>query len=179
MNESKISVRYAKALLSLGKEQNILPRIREDILVLNESILTIPEFKDFLVNPVTRTSQKLKVINNTFKNDFHPVVNSFLALIIKNRREAYLASISRVFLDLFKKDMGIKSAVLITSKTIDNKLRDTVISYITKKLDINIELSEKVNEKLIGGFILRIEDQQIDASVLNNLSKIRKELLTT
>ncbi len=179
MNESKISVRYAKALLSLGKEDNILPRLRKDIELLSNSITSIPELNNFLMNPVIKISEKLKLITNTFKNSFHPVMISFLTLIIKNRREANLLSISRVFLDLFRKDRNIKSTTLITSKTIDEKLRNTVVTYITKKLDINIELNERVNEKLIGGFILRIEDQQIDASVLNHLNKIRRELLAT
>ena len=123
-------------------------------------------------------TQKLEIINNTFKNKFHPVMYSFLALVIKNRREAYLPSMGRVFIDLFKRDSDIMSAILTTSKAIDVKLRNTVKTYITKKLDINIELGEKVNEKLIGGFILRIEDHQIDASVLGHLNKIRKRLLT-
>lgn len=177
MNENKISVRYAKALLSLGKEENILPNLREDIELLNEYILTIPELKDFLINPVNKVSQKLEFINNTFKNKLHPVMYSFLTLVIKKRREAYLSSMARVFIDLFKKDNDIMSATLTTSKAIDVKLRNTVKSYITKKMDINIEMGEKVNEKLIGGFILRIEDHQIDASVLGHLNKIRKGLL--
>lgn len=179
MNESKISVRYAKALFLLGKEQNILPRLREDIEFLNESVSSITELNDFLMNPVNKSSRKLEVLNNVFKDRFHPVVNSFIALVIKNKREAFLSSISRVFVDLFKKDTGIKSTTLTTSKTINEELRNKITRYITKKLDIKIELCEKVNERIIGGFILRIEDQQIDASVLNQLNQIRKELLTT
>ena len=178
MNESKISVRYAKALLSFGKEENILPRLREDIELLNKSITSITEFKEFLMNPVIKTSGKLKFIASNFKNNIHPATHSFLTLIIKNRREAFILSISRVFLDLFRKNSGIKSATLTTSRTIDDKLRNSIIKYITKKLDINIELDERINERLIGGFILRIEDQQIDASVLNRLNNIKKELLT-
>ena len=178
MNESKISVRYAKALLSLGKEENILPILRENIEKLNNSIISIPELQHLLENPIIKSSQKLSVLNNTFKDIFHPVMSSFLSLIIKNRREAYLSSMARVFIDLYKKDSNIKSATLTTSKAINVNLRNTVKTYIAKKLDINIELDEKVNEKLIGGFILRIEDQQIDASVLGHLNKIRQSLLT-
>ena len=130
MNESKISVRYAKALFLLGKEQNILPRLREDIELLNDSISSITELKDFLINPVNKSLRKLKVLNNAFKDRFHPVTNSFIALVIKNKREAFLLSISRVFIDLFKKDTGIKSATLTTSRAIDKELRNKIMKYI-------------------------------------------------
>jgi F-type H+-transporting ATPase subunit delta len=132
-----------------------------------------------MMNPVNKPSQKLKILNSAFKDRFHPVVNSFIALVIKNKREVFLSSISRVFVDIFKKDTGIKSATLTTSKAIDEELRNKITKYITKKLDIKVELSEKLNDKIIGGFILRIEDHQIDASVLTQLNQIRKELLTT
>ena len=177
MNESKISVRYAKALLLLANEQNISKEIRENVETLNEFIYTIPELKDLLEIPIIKPSHKLKIINNSFKDTFNPLMLSFLALIIKNRRELYLSWILLVFIDLFKKDNRIRSAVLTTARPVSKKIRKTIKYYISKEFDHNIELSEKVNDKLIGGFILRIEDQQINASVSNHLNRIQKELL--
>jgi F-type H+-transporting ATPase subunit delta len=178
MNESKISVRYAKALLLLANEQNISKEIRDNAETLYDLIITTPELKDLLEIPIIKPSHKLKIINNSFKDAFNPLMLSFLALIIKNRRELYLSWILLVFIDLFKKDNRIRSAVLTTARPVSKKIRKTIKDYISKEFDHNIEFSEKVNDKLIGGFILRIEDQQINASVSNHLNKIKKELLS-
>ena len=145
---------------------------------LYELINTTPEFKDLLEIPILKPSLKLELINKSFKDTFNPIMLSFLALIIKNNRELYLQSILRNFVDLFKKDNRIKSVVLTTAKPASKKTIKTIKDYITREFDFNIELSEKVNDKLIGGFILRMEDHQINASVANHLNNIKKELLS-
>lgn len=178
MNESKISVRYAKALLLLANEQNISAEIRRNVETLDELLYTTPELKDLLEIPIIKPSHKLEIINKSFKGSFNPLMLSFLKLVIKNKRELYLSSILRVFIDLFKKHNRIKSVVLTTAKSPSKIIRKIIKDYISKEFDFKIELSEKVNDKLIGGFILRIEDQQINASVANHLNKIRKELLS-
>ena len=178
MNESKISVRYAKALLLLAKEQNILDEIRGNAESLNELINTAPELKNLLEIPIIKPSLKLKLINKLFKDAFNPVMLSFLALIIKNNRELFLPSILRNFIDLFKKDRKIKSVVLTTARPVSSKIRNIIKDYISREFDFNMELSEKVDDRLIGGFILRIEDHQINASVSNHLKLIQKELLS-
>jgi F-type H+-transporting ATPase subunit delta len=178
MNESKISVRYAKALLLAAKEQNIENEIRENVESLNELINTTPELEHLLEIPILKPSQKLKILTNSFKDTFNPLMLSFLALVVKNKREQYLTWILHIFMDLFKEDKRIKTVVLTTAKPANKKIRRIIKDYIAKEFDYNIELSEKVDDKLIGGFILRIEDQQINASVVHHLNNIQKELLS-
>jgi len=178
MNEGKISVRYAKALLLLAKEQNISSEIRENVTALAGLINTMPELKDMFDIPIIKPSLKLQIINKSFKDAFHPVMLSFLELIIKNNRELYLSSILLAYTDLFKKDNMIKSVVLTTPAPVSNKIKNIIKNFISKEFNFKIELTERINDKLIGGFILRIEDQQINASVSNNLSRIKKELLS-
>ncbi len=178
MNESKISVRYAKALLSLAKEQKILTEIRENVTALINFIDTTPGLKYLFEIPIIKSSQKHEIINKSFKDAFHPVMLAFLDLIIKNKREPYLSLILLAFTDLFKKDNMIKSVVLTTPKPASSRIKKIIKNYISKEFDFKIELTEKVNDKLIGGFILRIEDQQINASVSNRLNRIKNELLS-
>jgi F-type H+-transporting ATPase subunit delta len=177
MSQSQITVRYAKALLATAKEQKILSEIRENAASLRNLINTTPELKDFFEIPIIKPSLKLEIINKSFKDRFHPVMLSFLRLIVKNNREHFLPLILLAFEDLFKKDNKIKSVLLTTPKPVNDKTRTLIKDYISKEFNIKIELTEKVNDKLIGGFILRIEDQQINASVSNHLNKIRSELL--
>ena len=82
MSQSQITVRYAKALLALAKEQNILSEIRENAATLHNLISTTPGLKDLFEIPIIKPSLKLEIINKSFKDAFHPVMLSFLKLII-------------------------------------------------------------------------------------------------
>lgn len=179
MNESKISVRYAKALFSLAKEEQFQEQVRTDMQYLYSIFQEVPEFRFLLEDPVIKTPQKRDIINSVFKDNIKKITLNFLDLLLRNKREAYLPSISRVYISLFKKDMGIKSAVLITPLPLEEKIRDTIIVLISKKLNVKIELEERSDKNLIGGFVLRIEDQQIDASVASQLNRIKKELINS
>ncbi len=178
MNESKISVRYAKALFLLAKERNIHEQVKFDMQLIINVISNVPEFDMLIHNPVISLSKKNEILTSIFQNHVTKSTLDLFNLIIRNKREMYLGSIARVYIDLFKKEKNIKSAKLITSQPVDDELRNAILKSITKKLDVKIEMGEETDEKIIGGFILRIEDQQINASVANHLNKIKKELLT-
>jgi F-type H+-transporting ATPase subunit delta len=176
MNESKISVRYSKAMIQLALEKDILEAVKTDMDFINLCIGQIPEFKMVLESPVIKTSEKLGLIKKSIEENIHPVTLSFINLVFTNRREHYLESIIRYFLYLYNKEMGINPAVLLSPAKLAPALRDKIIHTISQKLKINIALQEQAEPTLLGGFILRIEDYQIDASISSQLAKIRKGL---
>ena len=179
MNESKISVRYAKALFSLSKEMNLLEQVMGDMKNLQKLITDVAEFKILMDNPILKPSQKMKILNSILNNHIQPITQSFIELIVHNNRLSYLASIARIFLDLFRKDLGIEPATLKTSVPVDKGLRHTLHRIIEKRMNIKIELQEETDASLIGGFILKIGNQQIDASISNQLENIKKELISS
>jgi len=178
MNESKISVRYAKALFALAKETASLDQFQSDMGLLYQCIKEIPELQYVIHSPVIKTSIKIKLFKDMFDTSFNKLNMSFVNLVLDHHREEYLEGISRYFLSLIKTERGIQSAELVTAVTLDDSLRQSIIKLIMKKIGAsNIELKESTNDKLIGGFVLRIGDQQIDASISTQLKRIQKELL--
>lgn len=176
MNESKISVRYAKALFSAGKEDGTLDVLKNDIEQLYQGIQEIPELQQIIESPVIKASQKIRLFNEAFKEVFSPLTFTFIRLVIENHREEYLAGISRYFLSLLRAEQNIQSAEFITASEINAKIRDSVIGLISKKFRTRVDLHEQTDTRIIGGFILRVGDEQIDASIASKLSRIRKEL---
>lgn len=176
MNESKISVRYAKALIESAREDNILEPLKEDMDFIRQCIKQIPEFKLIIESPVIRTSEKKSIVLDAFGKQIHPATLAFINLVFTNKREHYLDSISRYFFQLYNQEKRIKPAVLITPGKLDTKTTEKIVAVFSRKLKFNIDLQKQVDEKLIGGFLLRIEDQQIDASVSSGLARIRKTL---
>jgi F-type H+-transporting ATPase subunit delta len=179
MNGSKISVRYAKALFALAKEAGLLDPLKKDIELLQQCIHEIPELSDVIHSPVIKASEKTRLFEELFRTSFHTITLSFIKLVLGKRREEYLAGISRYFLALLKKEQGIQPAEVVTAVPLDESTRQSVLKLITRRYNTQVELNEAVDEKLIGGFVLRIGDQQIDASIALKLKRIQNELINS
>ncbi|WP_163716061.1 ATP synthase F1 subunit delta [Mangrovibacterium lignilyticum] len=177
MDQSKITVRYAKAFFSLAKEKKQLDLLKTDVELISTLCKDSADFRLLLESPVVKTSKKIKLIQAIFSKKINALSLSFLELITTNKREAHLPGICRNILNLYRLDQGVKTAVLTTA--ID--MKPAIIAQITAKLekDLNaeIELSKQVDPKLIGGFVLRVDDQQIDASIASQLRKVKETLL--
>ena len=176
MNDSKISVRYAKALFESARGKEILDEVRKDMLQLQE-ICKLEEFDYFLRSPVMKESQKRKVLTAILKDTVQPLTMALIDLVLKNNRELYISGIARNFEVQYKKHMGIKSAVLVSAISVDSTVKEKLITVLKEALDSKIDLNTKKNKELIGGFVIRIDDQQYDASVASKLKKIEKQLL--
>lgn len=179
MNQSKITVRYARALFLLAKEKNMLDIVKEDMKLIFNVFQTINDFALLLESPIITISKKQNIIREIFKAKIHEISLSFLDLITKNKREIYIKDIARNFLNLVKKHKGIKTTVFTSAVSIDQSLRKHIIEQVKKSFNTEVELIENTDEKLIGGFILRVDDQQFDASISTKLKKIKHDLINT
>lgn len=179
MNISAIRVRYAKAFFSLAKEKNMMETLKADIEIVFKVCNDSSDFILLLKSPVVSTSKKAELISKIFKGAVDTLTLNFLLLIVNNKREAYIPGICLNFLDLIRKDLNIKSAMLITATEINAKTIEKIRTLVEKELDAKIELSSKVDSEIIGGLILRIDDKQFDSSVTTQLKKIKQQLLQT
>jgi F-type H+-transporting ATPase subunit delta len=176
MNDSKISVRYAKALFESAKDKDLLDEVRADMEVVQE-ICGIPEFNDMLANPVMKESQKYGVLDKVLGKRVQPLTMSLLNLVFHNGRELFIPAIARNYINQYKKHKGIISATFTSAVPISASMHAKVEKIVRKALNTPIELKTEENEDLIGGFVIRIDDQQYDASVANSLKELKKELL--
>ena len=179
MNNSLITVRYVKALYQLSEEKGIQDTVKKDIELLLDCIINSAELREFLENPILKSSEKNTLINDLFKKSIHDLTLRFLHLLVENKRETHLHNICYYFIRYYKENKGIKEAEIITANQLLPSHKDEILKYITKKFKVSIELEEKVNPSIIGGFILRIEDQQINASLRAQLNKIKRELINS
>lgn len=175
MNDGKISVRYAKALFESALEKKLLEKVFQDMIYISE-ICKIPEMKEFLESPIIIPSKKIDIMQKVLGNNIEKISFSLIGLAVKNGRESFLPAIARVFIHETKEYKGITESVLTTAIKIDTKVRQHIIDFISGRFKTKVELKEIVDKEIIGGFILRIEDHFIDASVRNKLRNIEKEL---
>jgi F-type H+-transporting ATPase subunit delta len=178
MNESQISVRYAKALFQSASEHQLLDDVYKEMEVLS-NICKLEEFRYMLIIPTLQPSQKIKLMGSIFEKHFSGLSLSMINLVVENKRETYLPGIARNFRDLYRKAKGVRTAKLITAQQLDESEMNQIRNLIRKEYDSEVELSSSVDGDVIGGFILTIEDRQYDASVASNLKKLKNKLLQT
>jgi F-type H+-transporting ATPase subunit delta len=179
MNNSLITVRYARALFQLSEEYKIQEPVKKDIEELLACMADSPELNFMLESPMIKGSEKSRLVNVLFENKIQGLTLKFLHLLIGNKREHFLADICRNFISEYKQKLGIKEASITTATALGKEYKEQIYNYITSKFNIKIDLSEKVDPAIIGGFILRIEDEQVNASIQSQLNKIKRELINS
>jgi F-type H+-transporting ATPase subunit delta len=178
MNESKISVRYSRALFQSALENNILEKVNEDMILI-ASLCKIHETKEFLHSPIIFPSKKTEIFHAIFGSNVEKITLSLIDLLVKNGRESYLPAVARDFIHETKKHKGITESVLTTAVKVDDKIKKQISDLLSGTFNTKIELEENIDKDILGGFILRVDDNYIDASIRNKLRKIKKELLVS
>jgi len=176
MNNSRLASRYAKALFSLAKERDQVEVVNRDLSNLNGLLKESPDFRWLLESPVIMATDKARIAETILRDLIEPITLDFVKLLLNHRREANFASTCRMFVELFKADQGILEANIESAVTVDPKFLEGLIVRLEASSHRKIEMKTETNEALIGGFILTLEDQQLDASVQSKLKRIRQEL---
>ena len=175
MKQSRVTIRYAKSLLQLSIEQNSLEESYNDMILLDGVCSESKEFSLFLKSPIIKTDQKLKILGEIFSNKLGKTSMMFVNIITTKKRENLLASICKSYIIQHKIHKKIETAIVTTAKPLDEKLKEEVIKYIRKHGEHNVELTEIIDESIIGGTIIRLGDKQLDASVSNSISELKQK----
>jgi len=176
MNTNRVTVRYAKALFNLALEEKVAEQVNKDMLLIGETT-NVSDFRQFLESPVVVPSKKQEVFNSLFKGKVNDLSLRFFKLLSENKREAYLKSIARNYNEFYREFYGIKSVQLTTTFKIDANLRKEISDIIATQFKSKVEMNEKVDKDIVGGFVLTVEGMQYDASVTTKLKDIKSELL--
>ncbi|MBN1181019.1 MAG: ATP synthase F1 subunit delta [Bacteroidales bacterium] len=177
MDISSIGIRYAKSLFLLAKEQQKLDEVNKDLKFIYNSFRETKEIGLFLDSPVVKESQKLKIIKGLFKDRIGELAINILVLAIRNKREMYIESICRNYFDFYKTSKGIKTVVITSAIPIESKTKQKMIDILKDQLKAEIDFTERVNEKILGGFILQIDGKQYDTSISHKLTRLKRELV--
>lgn len=179
MADSKVARRYAKSLLEMGKEKNILELINTDMELLVSALRTNRQLAAMFKSPVIHNFKKDAVITDVFTGKIQETTLDFMRLIISKNRGSIMDEIAKAYLQLYKVLNNVQVAYVTTATTIDPKMREQMMGIVKNATGGTIELNEIVDPSIIGGFILRWGDNQLDSSVSNKLVALRKEFNTS
>ena len=179
MKETRVALRYAKSLLSLAEERNILEQVKEDMLTVASVCNENADFIDMLKSPIVKADKKSAVLNQIFQKEVCELSLSFINLVLEKRREAILGAISESFMDLYNELNNIVKATVVTAVSITENIRNQVIAQLKLVTgDAEVIIEERVDASIIGGFVLRVGDLEFNASIANKLQQLKREFVS-
>lgn len=174
MAGARAAIRYAKAVLSLASDQKAADAVNNDMKLITETIAGSKELSDALQSPVLPSSVKKSVLLEVFKTSNKATLN-LIDTLMSNNRIGILSDVASKYNQLFDQSKGIELATVTTAVALTADLEKKVLAKAKELTGKNVEVENIVDESIIGGFILRIGDLQYNASVANQLSKLKRE----
>ena len=176
MLNPRLAGRYAKSLIDLAVERKELDTVYADMLYMQTLQRQSPEFVKIIKSPVMPGDKKNKILDALTKDKISVLTATFSRLLISKGREFYLPEIVDAFIQQYKDFEGIRTITLTTAVEVSDDVKNAIVSKVktVDSLD-KIELISKVDPAIIGGFVLEVGDQLVDASIAFDLANIKKQ----
>lgn len=177
MNTGPIAHRYAKALLKLVQETGAGEKVYFQACVLVLRMQEIRQFADAIQkHPELTLEHKLQLLSSASGAPLADELLRFVTLVFENKRIEHLLRMLSSFLDQYRTCCGIKVGRLVTACPIP-QLKASLESLMQNQTGAVVQLEESVDESLIGGFVLQVDDLRMDASVAAQLQMLRRKLI--
>ena len=174
MNESRAAARYAKAMLDFAVENKKTDAVEKDMRSVVATIAGSKELQELLGSPVMKGAVKKDVLSAIFK-DCNALTEGLINLLIDNKRIDLLNEVALKYIIFNEELKGEGMAYVTTAVPISKELEKKVLKQVSELTGNKITIENKVDDSIIGGFVLRVGDLQYDASISNKLNNIKRE----
>jgi F-type H+-transporting ATPase subunit delta len=175
MGSTRAAIRYAKAILDMAESIGVTNQVGQDMSLLASTINGNKELSTFIHNPTIKVEDKEKALLAIFA-DVNGVTKGLFHLLFENKRFEILEAIALEYQKLFDLLNGVQVAKVTTAFPMDAELQSKVLAKIATFSDKKVSIENTVDPSILGGFILRIEDKQYNASIANRLQVLKREL---
>lgn len=179
MLSTRLAIRYAQALYELAAEQKGLDTIEEQLVLIDQTLSASPDLATLLYHPQVSVEAKKDTIAKVFGTDLNQYVSNFLLLLVDKRRETALPGIIKEFRILANQARNIAEAEVTTAMALAENERTALVAKLSAVTGKNIVLKANVDQRILGGVIVKIGDKLIDGSVVRQLSSLQAALLKT
>ncbi|MBT8222125.1 MAG: ATP synthase F1 subunit delta [Eudoraea sp.] len=174
MSDSRVAVRYAKAILDLAIDKKEDTALEKDMRLVVETIAEHGELRDVLGSPVVPAEVKKSILSDVFKN-INELGKGLINLLVDKKRISLLNEVAAQYIRLHEEYKGERVAYVTTAVPMSSSLEKKLLNQVEKITGEKVTLENKVDADILGGFVLRVGDLQYNASIANKLDKIKRE----
>ena len=176
MSDYRVASRYAKSIFDLAIELKNVDAIYNDMLLFGQVCSENRKLVTLMKNPIIRYDFKLSVLSRIFEKHVNKLTINFFNLVCRKNRAAVLPEVSKIFMNFYDEHKGIVRANVTSAVALSAQIKKDFESILTKETGKKVALETKVDASLLGGYVLRVGDNQIDDSLKSKLNNLRREL---
>jgi len=177
MSQQTVAYRYAKSLLDLAKEKNVENKVYEDMKLFNQVCDDNHQFYLLLKSPIVSHFDKLTILQKIFTGKVDATSMSIFEIITKKNREEMLPHIAEGYLRQYETFKGIQKAYVTTATPLTASQTAEFQKIVAEATGKTVEIIEKIDHTLIGGYVLQVNDRQIDTSVKTKLNELKVKFM--
>ncbi|MCM1984076.1 ATP synthase F1 subunit delta [Lyngbya confervoides] len=168
---------YAEALMGIAQDSNFVDEIASDVGFMLEMLRESEDLRSFISNPLIKAEAKKAVLRQITEGRVQGVFFNILMLLVDRRRIFLLEAICKHFQSLVRKLKNTVLAEVTSTIELNEAQRQAVIAKVQHMTQASqVELETKIDPDLIGGVIIRIGSQVLDASIRGQLRRISNSL---
>jgi len=175
MRGHKASIRYAKSLIELALMQNVLEEVFKDITLIRSTLNENRALRVALKSPVIKQDKKTAILSQIFAKKLNALTEAFIKIVILKKRESALTDICNDYITLYKQHKNIVTAEIKTATAISENTKKEIKRIVHSIETGNLEITELIDKDIIGGFVIKVGDKQIDESISTKLNELKRE----
>lgn len=173
-----IAKRYAKALFDFALSNGEDKLVYAQVLELIEYFAQNASVKEQITSPVIAAQMKKAYVLAGVKGEVCNSLQRFVDLVMQQGREEFLVFMLHSYTSLYKEHYRIAQVELTVAAPLGEGVEEGIANLVQKNTECSsVQLRTRTDESIIGGFVLRIDDMQMDASVAAQLGKLKNVLL--
>lgn len=176
MNEKIVSSRYAKAIYSTADESQLVEIVLKDFKYILETIGSSKELRNLVGSPIVSGEKKMAILTEIFSGEVNNLTIDFLKLITDKSRTGLVNNIAREFELIYNNKNNIIPVLIETAVQLDEEGKNKTVEMLSNWTKSTIQAEYKVNQGLKGGLKINIDGWVFDATIKNQLEKLRKSL---
>lgn len=182
MDQGLLPRRYAKALYKFALEHNDQSNLYNAMKLLADNFDAAPELQKAVANPFLDESKKEQLIigaaGNPAPDKGGKALADFVRLLLRNRRIALVRQTALAYRDIYREENSIYQVTVTSAVPLDQKDRQRLADLVKTRLGGGTaEIQFEVDPDIIGGFVITIDNDRLDASVRSELDSLSRKLL--
>jgi F-type H+-transporting ATPase subunit delta len=172
----EIAVVYARSLFEAALDQDKLDVVREQLGEFADALDGDRQLQVFFFSPYFSTQEKTGGLHRAI-DGAEPIFLNFLELLLENHRMPAIFRIRRGYDGLWERHNRLLPVAVTSAVELDEQTVRSIGDRIAEQTGRKIELSSTVEPAILGGIVVRVGNQVLDASIRNRLETLRKQVV--
>ena len=170
---ASLAGRYASALFDLARDQRQIDSVGRSLETLNQALADSKDFNELVTSPLLSREEAMKAFEAIAPQlNLDPISTRFLGVLARNGRKKELQSVIRAFRRLASDHRGETTAEVITARPLNDDQLGQLRQHLRARAGGEVAIDAQVNPHILGGIVVKLGSQQIDASIRTKLNRL-------